>query len=120
MFFREILERVIQNTATPLRIDFVSVANIHNRIPCLAEGPIAAARPHRGILELGDSHRILVAPKKDNWHPADTCKPRLSKAMSIRHVRTWTACRPSYIFTGESWDETHCHFPSGIFTHTSV
>jgi hypothetical protein len=37
VFFREMFESVIQNTATPLRIDFVSVANIH-LIPCLAEG----------------------------------------------------------------------------------
>jgi hypothetical protein len=64
VFFREILESVIQNTATPLRIDFVSVANIHNRIPCLAKGPIAAARPHRGILDSGDSRWIFVAPKE--------------------------------------------------------
>jgi hypothetical protein len=36
--FREIFESVIQDTATHLRIGFISVANIHNRIPCLAKG----------------------------------------------------------------------------------
>jgi hypothetical protein len=52
--FREIFESVMQDTATHLRIGFISVANIHNRIPCLAEGFIAAARPRRGILASGD------------------------------------------------------------------
>jgi hypothetical protein len=42
VFFRKVIESVIQNTATPPRIDFVGVANIHNSIPCLAEGRTVA------------------------------------------------------------------------------
>jgi hypothetical protein len=36
--------------------------------------PIAAARPHRGILDAGDLRRIFVAPKRDNLHPEHTFK----------------------------------------------
>jgi hypothetical protein len=83
--FREILESVIQDTATALRIDFVSVANIHNRIPCLAEGSIAAARPHRSILDSGDSRRIFVPQKETICTLSIPVKSALSDVMSIRH-----------------------------------
>jgi hypothetical protein len=42
VFFRQSVEGVIQNTATPLCIEFVCLENIHNRIPRPAEGPIVA------------------------------------------------------------------------------
>jgi hypothetical protein len=100
VFFRENRESVIQNTATPLRIDFVSVANIHNRIPCLAEGPIAAARPHRAILDSYHSRRIFVAPKETICIWMHTCKTAViecdvntTPAVCERQTRTLTTLK---------------------------
>src|SRR5262250_2798864 len=36
------------------------------------------------------------------------------------HFHLHGCCLPTYIFIGETWLATHCHFPLGIFTQVSV